>query len=321
VAQNHQQSAITSHTSAWAAREVAIAEVAATQHNQVTLTQLVRAGFSDNAIRHRLGNGSLHRPYRGVYSLGRPPVTANEHRMAAVLACGRGAALSHATAGDQLDLRASASALIDVTSPTGAGRRLAGIRAHRSRNLAPCDTVLVDGIPTTSWARTLLDLASTLHPEALAAALDRAEITRVFDLAELQDVLERNPGHHGQRPLRALLTSLNPVTKRTRNDFERDFLELIRDAGLPTPEVNATLYLEGRTIHPDFLWREHRLIAETDGWETHRTRWAFERDRARDQLLLRAHYRTVRVTYAQLLREPATVLATIQAALTVRPHR
>jgi very-short-patch-repair endonuclease len=235
--------------------------------------------------------------------------------MAAVPACGDGAALSHATAGDQLDLRVSASALIDITSPTGAGRGLAGIRAHRSRTLAPQDIVVVGGIPTTSWARTLLDLATTLHPEALAQAIDRAEILRLFDLTALENTMVRNPGHHGLHPLRAHLTSLHPQSSRTRNRFERRLFTLLREAGLTLPEVNATLNLEGHTIHPDFLWRRECLVAETDGFEAHGTRQAFERDRARDQLLLRAGYRTVRITWRQLQRQPALVLATIRAGL------
>jgi hypothetical protein len=169
--------------------------------------------------------------------------------MAAILACGEGAALSHATAGDQLDLRASASALIDVTSPTGAGRRLSGIRAHRSRTLRPGDIVLIDGIPTTSCARTLLDLAAILSRDALAT------------------------------------------------------------------------HLEGRMIHPDFLWRSERLIAETDGWETHGTRQAFEHDRARDQLLACDGFAVVRVTWRQLEAEPDTVVRTLRAALAVRRRR
>ena len=154
--------------------------------------------------------------------------------MAAVLACGEGAALSHAAAAAYLGIRPSAATSIDVTSPTGAGRGLEGIRAHRSR-LAAEEVSLVDAIPTTTCARTLLDLAETLGPEALAKAADRAEIVGLLDLADLERVLARNSGRHTLRPLHALLSSLDPQTKLTANDFERRLYEPCREAGLPLP--------------------------------------------------------------------------------------
>ena len=235
--------------------------------------------------------------------------------MAAVLACGEGAALSHAAAAAHLGIRSSSATSIDVTSPTGAGRGLEGIRAHRSRTLVPDDIVLVDGIPTTTCARTLLDLAEAIHPEALAKAVDQAEITGIFDLAAIERVLARNPGRHGIASLRALLSSLDQQTKLTANDFERRLYELCRDAGLPLPRPNQWLQLEGRWIRADFLWPEARFVLETDGWKTHRTRQAFERDRRRDQLLLRAGYRAARTTWRQLQGESDQVIATIRAAL------
>ncbi len=123
--------------------------------------------------------------------------------------------------------------MIDVTSPTGAGRGLDGIRAHRS-TLRPEEITLVDGIPTTTVARTLLDLAEVLHPEALAEALDRAEILRIFDLADLKRVLANNPGRHGLPSLQALLSSLHPQTKRSKNRFERRLFELLRTEDSPS---------------------------------------------------------------------------------------
>jgi very-short-patch-repair endonuclease len=231
--------------------------------------------------------------------------------MAAVLACGPNAALSHAAAAAHLAIRPSSATLLDVTSPTGAGRGIAGIRAHRSR-LAPEDIALVEGIPTTTCARTLLDLAEVVNRDALAKAIDKAEINEAFDLVELNDTMARNPGRRGLLPLRALLSSLDLSSKLTRSDFERRLLSLIRDAGIPQPEVNATLTLEGQTLEVDFLWRRERLVLEADGWQTHRTRRAFVSDRARDRLLLRAHYRTARVTWTDSASE---VIATIRAAL------
>ena len=234
--------------------------------------------------------------------------------MAAVLACGEDAALSHTSGAANLAIRPSAATLIDVTSPTGAGRGIAGIRAHRSR-LDPREVTIVDGIPTTTCARTLLDLAELIHPEALASAIDQAEILRIFDLNELEATLARNPGRHALGPLQALLRSLDPQTKLTRNDFELLLYRLCDQAGLPKPKPNQWLQLEDTWVQPDFLWPESRLIVETDGWETHGTRQAFERDRAKDALLARAGYRVLRFTWRQLRDEPEKVIATIRAGL------
>jgi very-short-patch-repair endonuclease len=231
--------------------------------------------------------------------------------MAAVLACGPHAALSHAAAAANLAIRPSAATVIDVTSPTGVGRGIAGIRAHRSR-LAREEIALVNAIPTTTCARTLLDLAEVLNREALAKAIDQAEINQVFDLAELNEVIASNPGRRGLLSLRACLSSLDPRLKLTKSQFERRLLSIIEHAGLPQPEVNATLELEGRRIEVDFLWRRERLVLEADGWQTHRTHRAFRDDRARDRLLLRAQYRVARVTW---LDADAEIVATIRAAL------
>jgi very-short-patch-repair endonuclease len=307
-------SALSDHTPDWRAREEEIARIAGRQHGLLTLAQLVGAGLSKSGVRDRTRTGRLHRVHRGVYSLGRPPERALEHWMAAVLACGLGSALSHAAGAANLGIRPSAATLVDVTSPAGAGRGQRGIRAHRSR-LEPEEVALVNGIPTTTCARTLLDLAEVLHPEALAKTIDQAEILRLLDLADVRRVLASNPGRHGHRALRAQLSGLDPLTKHARNEFERRFLKLVEAAGLPRPEVNTTVHLEGRVLEPDFLWRRERVIVETDGWETHGTRQAFERDRAKDQLLLRAGYRVIRVTWLQLEHEAHAVLATLRAAL------
>ena len=297
-----------------ASREQRLARVAGAQHEQLTRAQLLDAGLSHGGIGHRVRTGRLHRIHRGVYSLGRPPASPAEHWTAAVLACGEGSALSHAAGAANLAIRPSAATLIDVTSPTGQGTGQPGIRAHRSR-LEPWEVTAVDGIPTTTCARTLLDLAEMIHPEALAKAVDRAEILGRFDLADLRRVLAHNRGRHGLHPLRALLSSLDPAGSQTRNDFEKALYALCRDADLPLPKPNHWLQLEGRWIQADFLWPGARFVLEADGWQTHRTRQAFERDRARDQLLLRAGYRTARVTWRQLQCESDRVGVTIRAAL------
>lgn len=310
MATNRQPSTVTDHT----LREERIAGIAAAQHDQLTLAQLLESGLSEGAIRGRVRTGRLFRSRRGVYSLGRPPTSPEQHRMTAVLACGEGAGLSHAAAGANLAIRASAASLIDVTSPTGRGRRQEGLRVHRAK-LEPWELKIVNGIPTTTCARTLLDLAEVLGEEALAKAVDRAEIEDLLDLGEIERVMRANPGRRGLLPLGACLSSLDPDSKLTRNDFELRLYALCAEAGLPKPKPNEWLHLEDRWVQPDFLWPTERIVVETDGWETHRTRQAFEADRAKDQLLTRAGYRVIRVTWRQLRDEPGLVIATIRAAL------
>ena len=174
-------------------------------------------------------------------------------------------------------------------------RGAAGIRLHRSRSLDARDTTTHQAMPTTTVARTLLDLAATVKPERLERALVQAERLRIYDHAKILDVLARANGHRGQRPL-ALATAREP--KFTRSDLESRLLRIIREAGLPEPNANAVLdALDHPRIEADLYWPAHRLIVETDGWDTHRTRQAFESDRAKDAALTAAGYRVIRFTW------------------------
>lgn len=295
--------------------DAAIQAIADAQDGVIALDQLRALGLSDAGARARVRRGALVRLYRGVYAVGHRSLKREGHFMAAVLAYGHGSALSHASAAAHRGIRFSAATRIDVIVPRAGRRAQPGIRIHRSSTLTPADIELVDGIPTTTVARTLLDLAETLDQHALARAFDQAEILRVLDLRRLHEVIARNPGRHGLRPLQALLISLDPATHHARNDLEQAFIALCRDHGLAHPRVNDWLTLEGHMIEADFHWPDHRLIAETDGWETHGTRWAFERDRRRDQLLLRADYRTVRFTWRQVFDDPSWIAETLCGAL------
>jgi Transcriptional regulator, AbiEi antitoxin/Protein of unknown function (DUF559) len=297
--------------------DAAIARIAARQHGVVSLEQLLALGLSASAVRARARRGSLIRLYRGVYAVGHAAIKPRGHWMAAVLACGEGAVLSHRAAAAHLDLRRSDRARIDVTVPGAGSRAKRGIEIHRSRTLAPADVVRVDNVPTTSVARTLLDLAEVVSAHALERAFDRAEVLELLDMRALAAVMRRNPGRRGLAPLRALISNLDPARRFTRNQLERRFLGLCDGAGLPRPLVNAHLLLEGAYVEADFHWPDHRLVAETDGWASHSTRHAFQRDRHRDQLLLRAGYRVVRFTWRDVIDNPAWVAETVRRGLTV----
>jgi hypothetical protein len=289
--------------------------LAARQHGVVSARQLQGLGLSGSGIRSRVTRGRLVRLHRGVYAVGHASLRAEGHWMAAVLACGDGAVLSHRSAAALWDIRATARARAEITVPGSARRSRAGIDVHGSSTLAPHDAVRIEEIPTTSLARTLLDLSETVDRQALERAFDRAETLRLLDMRALADVMRRNPGRRGLAPLGALLADLDPARRLTRSQLERRFVALCDRAGLPRPFVNAHLLLEGNYVEADFHWPRHRLVAETDGWATHGTRGAFQRDRRRDQLLLRAGYRTVRFTWRDVIRDLEWVAETVRLAL------
>ncbi|MDX6682299.1 MAG: hypothetical protein QOG94_2338 [Solirubrobacteraceae bacterium] len=295
--------------------EALIAEQAFLQHGVVALWQLVDFGLSAAATRQRVASGRLHRVHAGVYAVGHERRSRDGRLMAAVLACGRDAALSHRSAADKRSLWRTSRSAIDVTTPRQGGRGHAGIDAHTSTTLLPRDVEKVDGIPCTSVARTLLDLAAVSPRRVVERAFDQAEVHRRLDARTIEDVLSRAGGHRGARILRSILDDHVRVSVLTRNELEARFLELCGGAGLPAPEVNAWLHLDPIGYEADFLWRTRRVIAEVDGRDVHTTRRAFEHDRRRDQRLMLAGYRVVRFTWRQVSGEPATVAATMRELL------
>ena len=295
--------------------EGAIARLATAQHGVVALAQLHELGLEADAVRKRVACGRMHRMHAAVFAVGHAPLTRNGWYMAAVLACGGGASLSHRAAAALRMLRQSSRSKVDVTSPRRTGRERRGIDAHTSTTLLPRDIETVDGIPCTSVARTLLDLAAVLPRRAVERAVDQADVLQVLDARTIEDVLERAKGHHGVGVLRAILDEHAPGTTLTRNDLEEAFLQICRSAGLPRPAVNAWIALGPTGYEADFLWRRQGLIAEADGRDVHTTKRAFEHDRRRDQALMLAGYRVVRFPRSQILADRAGVAATLRALL------
>jgi very-short-patch-repair endonuclease len=284
-------------------RIVALAE---RQHGVVTRRQLGELGVGKSAIDARIRDGRLWRVHQGVYAVGRPTLTLHGRFIAAVFSCGANAALSHIAAGVLLSLLEERGPRIDVTVPRGGQRRRRGaVIIHRAA-LPATDVTLKHGIPVTTPARTLIDLADLLPRRRLERALDEAAYLRL-DVTDLQP----RPGRRGSGTLKELVERHHAGTTRTRSDLEERMLSLLHRFRLPTPEVNATI--EGYTV--DFAWREQRLIVETDGWAAHGTRSAFERDRRRDADLLAAGWRVLRISCERLEREPAWVAQRIAEAL------
>jgi very-short-patch-repair endonuclease len=291
----------------------AIARLAARQHGVVARRQLRRIGLSEAAIDRRVASARLHVVHRGVYAVGHPVLGARGRWLAAVLACGPRAALSHASAAALWELRASSATWIDVTAPR-TGRSRPGVRIHRPRALHPDECTVHDGIPVTTPARTLLDLAATVDPRALERVLDQAEMQRLTHYAALEALARAHAHHRGAAALMGALAHHTAGTTLTKSDLEELFLALCRHHDLPRPDVNTYV----ADLEVDFLFRAHRLIVETDSWRHHHTRAAFERDRRRDATHARAGYRTLRFTHRQLATEPHTVAATLRAALAER---
>lgn len=286
-----------------------IGSVAGVQHGVISLEQLVALGLSPRAVRHRVASGRLVRLHRGVFAVGHGALSANGRRLAAVLACGSGAVLSHRSAAALWGLRPWAGRF-EVSIPSQAGRAVRGIDLHRCRSLARVDVTEVDAIPCTTVARTLIDVAAVVDRRGLAGAIARAEELRVYDGAAVEAVLARGQGKRGTKLLRAVLAEWSDDSARSH--LERRLLAFLRRHALPRPAVNEWMTVEDRTIQPDFMWRERQVILETDGYATHGTRKAFAEDRRRDQLLVRNGWTVLRAAYRQLDDE---LLRTLRALL------
>lgn len=238
--------------------------------------------------------------------------------MAAVLACGPRAVLSHRSAAHAWALLHGEGVRVHVTTPDRGRTGPPGITVHRVRSLATADVTVLDGIPITTVARTILDLAGTEPEDRVARAIHEAEVQRVFDGRALQATLARANGRKGIAVVRAALA--DPAAGRTRTEIERRFLTLCRDAGLPQPRINANVAVPGAVVpyEVDALWPGQRLIAELDGEAVHRTRRRFRSDRARDAALAAEGYQVIRFTWDRITAQPRAVAAQLSAILAAR---
>ena len=286
--------------------DLAVAEIAFVQDGVVSVAQLRAVGLGRGAVQHRVRCGRLHPWHRGVYVVGHRRVGPRGRLWAAVLACGGPyeAVISHRSAAAMWDLVPPPSR-IDVIASNGS-RSTPAIRVHRTQTLSLTDVVRdEDGLPRTSVARTLRDLAATTATHRLERIAHRAEHLRILETAELAPHM---PG--ARRLRRAMGTLVAGEPDVTRSELEERFLALVAEAGLPRPEVNARVL--GSEV--DFLWRDRRLIVETDGAATHLTARAFEEDRRRDVDLHAAGYRVLRFTWRQVVADGAWIVRTLRGS-------
>jgi very-short-patch-repair endonuclease len=280
------------------APDVTLAQAAARQHGLVTSAQLARAGLTRAGISNRVTAGRLHPLYRGVYGLGHHSLSREGRWMAAVLACGPGAVLSHLGAATLWQVWRRRTSGVDV-SVLGRRRSRPGLRVHHCRHLDPRDVTVRDRIPVTTVARTLVDLADVLTPERLANVIHEAEFRERFDPTRTRETMARAKGRHNLKVLDRALALNAAGSAGTKSANEDRFLTLIREAGLPDPLPNAGVQTPRGRIEVDMLWPDRRLCVEIDGHGHQRTRTERE-DRERDAALREAQHTVVRLTPDEL---------------------
>lgn len=301
--------------------EEAIDSLAARQCGLVTRAQLLDAGSTPEQVKYRIRAGRLRPLVRGVYQLG-PILAPHAKEMAAVLACGRGAVVSHRSAASlwQLLPALEGFAPIDITVPGRNRRRRPAVRFHRVPSLEPEHVTAENNVPVTTPARTVLDLAGTVCArKAGAGTASRRELEQAVaqcerrGLASASDLLALicdYPARKGVRVLRPLLEG-SPGTTLLRSEAEERFLALVRKAQLSAPDTNVFL----GSYEIDFLWRVERLVVEVDGFAFHSSKKKFESDRRRDAELSARGFRIMRVTWQQIECEPEAMLVRLAQTL------
>jgi very-short-patch-repair endonuclease len=291
--------------------DLAIAELAARQHGVVSLWQLLELGLTLKVVQHRIARGLLHPVHRGVYAVGHPALAREGEWMAAVLAAS--GFLSHRPAAElHRIVERRARGTIDVSVMGTPGKR-PGIRIHRATHLTDADVMVIDGIPVTNVAWTLVDLAAR-EPRSLEGAFGRAERRGLLDLLALDRALARGRGRRGVGRVRALRAEFEPTSEYTRSELERRFIALCRRHRLPRPKVNLWISVAGDGFEVDFCWPEARLILETDS-EWHDDTLARKRDARRDELLVAAGWLVIRVRWHDVVEAQAATAERIRRVL------
>jgi very-short-patch-repair endonuclease len=292
----------------------AIGQIAEGQHGVISRAQLSELGVGQGALEHRITVGRLHPVHRGVYSIvGRRLLRRHGFWMAAVLACGPGAVVSHRAAAALWGIRGGSR--IEITVPRGRRPR-DGMQLHWAA--LPEDEITVHhGIPVTGIARTLLDLSAVVQRDELRSAMRQAEQLRLTDPLGLAPLIERYPRKPGIPILRAVLEEAQRGLGIVRSEFEERFQAFLLNACLPSPKTNVLI--EGMEV--DSAWPAQRLIVELDSRSAHDTHQAFEQDRVRDRRLEVAGWSVIRVTWRQLHDTPAELEADLRKLLGLSPRR
>ena len=288
--------------------EVVIAEIARRQHGVIAYRQLREAGLTAGSIRHRVRSGRLHPLHRGVFLVGSGLSYPRTREIAAVIALGPAAVVSHRTAAMLFGILRGDGGAVDVTV-LGANRgSRPGIRSHRSRALGRGDTGTVDGIPVTSPARTLLDIAPLISRRELAWAYNEALIQDLTTPQAIRALLDRTHGHPGSRSLEAICENAAP--QRTAGELERRVLDALRRARVAAPRTQVRLM--GWEV--DFYWPEHGLVLEADGYKFHHAPQSWRRDRRKQADLENHGLRVLRTDWEEVTERPESMVARVLRA-------
>ena len=311
-----------SHT---ATIRTAAASFGGRQEGLVGRRQLEGAGVSAGRIKGAIKDGRLCPVFRGVYAVGPAPLGPRAWIRAAVLASGPGAMASHRSAAFLLGIGERPPRVVDVIAPRQGGRRIDGIRFHGVPYPAASERRLVHGIPCTTVARTIVDLAGTYGEADLREVFELAATRRLLDLDAIETVLNDGPVRRGAPCLRRVIDAWRPVAATARHStvrslFEAKLLPLLAAANLPMPKINAPVRTAERFLEVDLLWPDERFVVEADSRIHHATEVAFERDRKRDLDLMEVHYGVLRLTWKQVEREPQKVFAVVRRELERRRH-
>lgn len=277
----------------------------------VTRRQLLAAGVGSEAIRHRLATGRLYSLHRGVYAVGVPNLQPEGRWLAAVLACGTSAVLSHRSVAAHMRLLRAEPGPVHVTVLCSTPKRRRGIVVHATRSLPQAERTTRLAIPCTSVERTIIDLAATEDWPTVERAVEQAFALRLIGRTRMRDALDRANGRRGAKALRRLIDGLLTDLPYTRSELERRFLRLVHDAAVPPPVVNR--HREGHRV--DFAWPPAQLVVETDGRATHDNPYAFHQDHARDLDLELADWHVIRLSWWQVVNEPGQVTKLLRRRL------
>lgn len=302
----------------------AVGDLAGRQHGVVARRQLLENGLSGDAVAFRIAHGWLRPVHRGVYAVGRETLDDRGRWMAAVLALGGGdearmTLLSHRSAAALFGLLPTQDRrAVQVTTAFSRTSR-PGVRSHRSRRIGEIGTQR-DGIPCTTVARTLVDLAGAGNAEAFERAWSAGASRRLLRPRQIEREVRAAPYRRGVGLVReALARDRRYLGQRTRSELERIGLRMFQDFGLPRPYANRLLQIGGQTFEADLLWPEARLVVEVDGDETHGNAVARRSDRQRDLVLQLAGWRTIRIGWSELTGEQSAVAEQLHAALAQPP--
>lgn len=291
--------------------DVRIARVARLQASLISREQLTLLGVGRGAIEGRLARGSLYRVHREVFLVGPPPLAPRGRLVAALLVTGNRALISHESALELWGLRPPGRGPVHVIRPGRDRLRHPGIVVHVSTLLGPRDVRRHEGLSVTAPALTLIDSAVGRTRRELRWLVEEVQVRRLASAGQLAAALHDHRGRRGTGRLRAVVTSELGTPTLTRSEAERRVLDLIRNAGLPAPRVNAQV----AGFEVDLHWPAERLAVEIDGFQFHASRAAFERDRRRDATLQARGWRVIRLTWRRIAGEPESTIALLRGLL------